>query len=440
MDLSIAVNSWRIKMRKILKKDLLIYLFTLSYILLIFAFPQIILSNLIYSICFVIIFLVSGYSGFKLFYPDENINSLKKVILLLEFSILLTIFISLILKYSQELNLKTLMAILSILTLVFLSFTYIRKVIFLRSTKSENEIFISEKNPEQVSGRHWNFINKDLLMISIFVFLIIINLVLPIGTLIWKIIFWILSGLIMMFIPGYLLIAIIFPNKGDIEEIERFGISWGLSLVITSLIGLPLYYLTHGLFINTLIIFLAIFSIILCVITLLKRKKIELKNMFLAPKTEKVFSILIIITIILACAAAIQLNFSPKESPDVKTEPKFTQLNILDSNNHTVPNPILWVSGERNYLNIKVVNHEQTGASYQLFVKVNNKILKRENFTLKNNEEKVLNMRFTAGLIGQKDMAFLLYKLPDLKKVYIYKYLVLNIKSNQSIGNNSNIN
>ncbi|MDP3034350.1 MAG: DUF1616 domain-containing protein [Methanobacteriaceae archaeon] len=277
-------------------------------------------------------------------------------------------------------------------------------------------------------------------MISIFVFLIIINLVLPIGTLIWKIIFWILSGLIMMFIPGYLLIAIIFPNKGDIEEIERFGISWGLSLVITSLIGLPLYYLTHGLFINTLIIFLAIFSIILCLITFLKRKKIELKNMFLAPKTEKMFSILIIITIILACAAAIQLNFSQKESPDVKTEPKFTQLNILDSNNNTVPNPILWVSGERNYLNIKVVNHEQTAASYQLFVKVNNKILKRENFTLKNNEEKVLNMRFTAGLVGQRDMEFLLYKLPDLKKVYIYKYLVLNIKSNQSIGNNSNIN
>lgn len=427
-------------MRKILKKDLLIYLFTLSYILLIFAFPQIILSNLIYNICFVIIFLVSGYSGFKLFYPDKNINSLKKVILLLEFSIFLTIFISLILKYSQELNLKTLMAILSILTLIFLSFTYMRKIIFLRSSKSENEIFISGKTPEQVSERHWNFINKDLVMISIFVFLIIINLVLPIGTLIWKIIFWILSGLIMMFIPGYLLIAIIFPNKGDIEEIERFGISWGLSLVITSLIGLPLYYLTHGLFINTLIIFLAIFSIILCLITFLKRKKIELKNMFLAPKTEKMFSILIIITIILACAAAIQLNFSQKESPDVKTEPKFTQLNILDSNNNTVPNPILWVSGERNYLNIKVVNHEQTAASYQLFVKVNNKILKRENFTLKNNEEKVLNMRFTAGLVGQRDMEFLLYKLPDLKKVYIYKYLVLNIKSNQSIGNNSNIN
>ena len=224
-------------MRKILKKDLLIYLFTLSYILIFFAFPQIISSNLIYNLFYVIIFLVSGYSVFTLLYPEENINSFKKFILLLEFSILLTIVISLILKYSQVLNLKTLITILSILTLIFLSLTYIRKIISQRSKKSENEIFISEKPPKKESKRHWNFINKDLMMISIFVFMSIIILVLPAGTLLWKILFWILSGLIMMFIPGYLIMAIIFPNKGDIEEIERFAISWGSSLVITSLIG-----------------------------------------------------------------------------------------------------------------------------------------------------------------------------------------------------------
>ena len=150
-------------------------------------------------------------------------------------------------------------------------------------------------------------------------------------------------------------------------------------------------------------------------------------------------SILLIITIILFCANAIQINFNEKENLDENAADKFTQLDILD-NNKTVPNPIIWVSGERNYLNIKLANHEQTTASYQLFVKVDNRTLKRENITLNNNEEKVLNMRFSAGLPGQKSMEFLLYKLPDLKKIYIHKYLVLNVESNPNIGNNSNIN
>ncbi len=50
-------------------------------------------------------------------------------------------------------------------------------------------------------------------------------------------------GLLMvLFVPGYVLIAALFPRKGDLDGIERIALSFGLSIAVVPLIGLGLNY------------------------------------------------------------------------------------------------------------------------------------------------------------------------------------------------------
>jgi uncharacterized membrane protein len=69
----------------------------------------------------------------------------------------------------------------------------------------------------------------------------------------------------LILIPGYVLMAIILPEKGVLKPIERLGLSIGLSLPITSIVGLALHYTKYGISIGTLSFFLAILTLIMSV-------------------------------------------------------------------------------------------------------------------------------------------------------------------------------
>ena len=61
----------------------------------------------------------------------------------------------------------------------------------------------------------------------------------------------ILGLFLILFIPGYSLIAALFPRKGDLDGIERAALSFGLSIAVTPLIGLALNYTSMGNQVNT---------------------------------------------------------------------------------------------------------------------------------------------------------------------------------------------
>ena len=43
---------------------------------------------------------------------------------------------------------------------------------------------------------------------------------------------------LVLFLPGYSLIAVLFPRKGDLDAIERIALSFGLSIALVPLLGL----------------------------------------------------------------------------------------------------------------------------------------------------------------------------------------------------------
>jgi len=118
-------------MKHLLSKDLgLIFLLTTIYIIII-SFPHLIYNKSFLELGFLILlFLFAGYSLISLLRPEENYhNILHKPVLILEFSVLMILAVSIILKFSSlGLHLMILVSVMSIITMVFTISAYVRRI------------------------------------------------------------------------------------------------------------------------------------------------------------------------------------------------------------------------------------------------------------------------------------------------------------------------
>ena len=116
-------------------------------------------------------------------------------------------------------------------------------------------------------------IPSDLTLVILFTLLCIpfvlippLNEILPIR---------IILGLpVVLFLPGYALIATLFPRKDDLDGIERIALSFGLSIAITPLLGLALNYTPFGIRLTPVLIVLSVFTISLAIGAYVRRSRI----------------------------------------------------------------------------------------------------------------------------------------------------------------------
>ena len=93
-----------------------------------------------------------------------------------------------------------------------------------------------------------------------------------------QIIFGLLIGL---FIPGYLVATLFFK---ELNQIEKIGLAFVFSIAIDIILGLYLGYnetmknLTGGLTAMNLWVYLSAITLVLCIINLIKYKKIKLPS------------------------------------------------------------------------------------------------------------------------------------------------------------------
>ncbi len=81
---------------------------------------------------------------------------------------------------------------------------------------------------------------NDLIIVALWMFITILFICVPILN---KSIFRIIFVLpIILFIPGYVLIAALFPGKEDLDGIEHLALSFNFSMIVVSLIKLVLNY------------------------------------------------------------------------------------------------------------------------------------------------------------------------------------------------------
>jgi len=85
---------------------------------------------------------------------------------------------------------------------------------------------------------------------------------------------------LVLFLPGYALIATLFIRKDDLDGIERIALSFGLSIAITPLLGLALNYTPFGIRLSPVLIVLSIFTISLALGAYVRRSRITEEKRF----------------------------------------------------------------------------------------------------------------------------------------------------------------
>ena len=76
---------------------------------------------------------------------------------------------------------------------------------------------------------------------------------------------------LVLFLPGYALIAMLFPEKSGLEGMERIALSVGMSVAVVPLIGLALSFTPWGIKEIPLLASLSVFTLLMCGVAYVRR-------------------------------------------------------------------------------------------------------------------------------------------------------------------------
>jgi len=82
---------------------------------------------------------------------------------------------------------------------------------------------------------------------------------------------YVLGGVFVLFLPGFMLISVLYPRGGELDGLERLALSIGLSLAIVPLIGLMLNYTPWGIRLEPIMVSMALFAEVMAVVCVVRR-------------------------------------------------------------------------------------------------------------------------------------------------------------------------
>ncbi|RLI78410.1 hypothetical protein DRP04_10185 [Archaeoglobales archaeon] len=172
-----------------------------------------------------------------------------------------------------------------------------------------------------------------------------------------------------LFFPGYSLITFLFPERKDLDTIERIALSFGISIAVTPLIGLALNYTPFGIRLTPILLSLATFNILFSSLAIKRRydarepfiPKIELRETIgweEMSRLDKILTVVLIISIIASISALIYIIVTPKQGE------KFTEFYILGPEGKAADYPTKLRVGQNGTIIIGIVNHEYRTVNY----------------------------------------------------------------------------
>jgi uncharacterized membrane protein len=184
---------------------------------------------------------------------------------------------------------------------------------------------------------------------------------------------------IILFIPGWVLVYVLFPTKKTdkgIDNVERIALSFGLSIAVVPLIGLVLNYTPWG--IRTVPIMLGLALVIyLCGLIAIYRwyskpkdkryvLTIDIKIPKGKTKLDTSFNMVIVILVVVSLSLLAYAVISPKEGE------KFTEFYLLGPNRIADEYPSYLLPEETGKVIIGVVNHEYRTINYTVEIWLSN--------------------------------------------------------------------
>jgi uncharacterized membrane protein len=181
---------------------------------------------------------------------------------------------------------------------------------------------------------------------------------------------------VMLFIPGYCLIAAFFPKEGDIDLLERILLSIGLSIAVVPLVGLGLNFTPGGIRLDSIVISLTLFTWVMILVANYRRASLPSEERFrmsfpeiastirkelFPPGSSRVNQLLntaLALAILTASLTTIYVIVFPKEGE------RFTEFYILGENRTIASYPDSIIP-EKNYpIFLGIGNHEFTNITY----------------------------------------------------------------------------
>jgi uncharacterized membrane protein len=247
-----------------------------------------------------------------------------------------------------------------------------------------------------------------------------------------------------LFLPGYALIAALFPKKDDLDGIERVALSFGLSIALVPLIGLGLNFTSWGIRLLPILVSLSFFTIAMCVVAVFRRHvlpegeefSISFNTAYLSlreelsrkpdNKLDRILSIILVLSILASMVTLAYVVVTPKEGE------KFTEFYILGMDGMADGYPTTFTLGQSGNVIVGVVNHEYdlTNYSMGLLLENNSSSVEHERLylTLEHNETWEGELSFTPESVGENMMLqFLLYKDGNMTVPYRDLHLWIDV-------------
>jgi uncharacterized membrane protein len=222
---------------------------------------------------------------------------------------------------------------------------------------------------------------------------------------------WILGLVLIVFSPGYVLLAALFPGKKDLGVIERAALSVGLSIVLVGLIGIFLNYAGFGISLEPICVSITIFVGICSFIGYWRRMQLprseslsisfshlsaDVRSIFFPShdsRNEKIVSVVLIALILLSSTIIGYLILVPSEGEH------FTEFYILSPQGEIGGYPTNLTVGDPQQYMVGTSNHEDTPMTYQMVVNLSgnatNTTLYKTNITLADGQTSQQNVSIT---------------------------------------------
>lgn len=241
---------------------------------------------------------------------------------------------------------------------------------------------------------------------------------------------------VVLFIPGYVLLAALFPNKGDIKITERVVLSFALSIVVIPILGLFLNF-TFGIKLINILTVLFIYTMSFVFLSSYNRRKshndirfsinfgdiYETVNKGLNPKnyTDSVYNVILIFMIISTVIVIFYTITVPKIGD------RLTEFYIVNSTGRADNYQI----GSNSTFLVGVVNREYSSVDYIVNITLDGNILSSEKLSLDHDEkwEKNITLNIKDNIRnnnGEKKIELLLFKDNNFTVPYRELHLWVN--------------
>jgi len=191
----------------------------------------------------------------------------------------------------------------------------------------------------------------------------------------------VLGLIFLLILPGYVVMAAIFPDKRNIDMIERVALSVGLSVAIVPLTGLAIYTIFATIEFMTLVTAITAFVIIVSFIAWLRKLNIPADERYsidiaidLSPSKMPPIDRALVVGIAAAIIVIIVMLAFIASAPSKRGG--YSEISITDRNGDIRGYPLDLTIGQVGSLKVSVFSQENTKTNYSLVI-----LLQEENHT-----------------------------------------------------------